>query len=549
MGTYKGFTSVELRRPKRSTFDLSHEKRISGRMGRLTPVFISETLPNDSFRVSTEVLIKLAPMIAPIFHRLNMYVHFFFIPNRLLWGEWETFITGGRLGEEVATPPVPPRLDVETACLLTANILDVGSLADYLGINPIPDTAANDWTLRTIDAMPFAACRKVYMDYYRDRNYTDDDALLPLQSGTQVISGGNYEKLLSIKQRAWQHDYYTSALLFTQRGAEVLMPMEGSGSVEYMPISEFYDSVTNDPAGVGSISSVDLGSGDGVLGVPVPGAVTAPPWTPGRVENIDSVTFTNSTISINDLRRAARLQEWLERNALAGSRYNESIMAHFGRKTSDSRLQRAEYLGGGKAVIQISEVMTTAYSEDAAAEVVPPANPSGRGSAYSTVNGFSYNCEEHGFVVGFLSVMPSSAYFQGMPRMFHKRDTFLDYPWPSFAHLGEQEVYDWEIFSDPSTVPQVGGGDGPLFGYQSRYSDWKNISSSSHGDFRTTLDFWHLSRKFAGGAPNLSQEFVEFEDGLQDRVFNVSGVDTLWMYVYNKCTVNRALPYFGTPQL
>jgi len=130
--------------------------------------------------------------------------------------------------------------------------------------------------------------------------------------------------------------------------------------------------------------------------------------------------------------------------------------------------------------------------------------------------------------------------------MFQKRNTFLDYPWPTFAHLGEQEVYDYEIFMNPTSLPIV-RAEAPVFGYQSRYSDWKNIGSSSHGDFRTTLEFWHLTRKFAA-QPGLDSGFVQFEDELQDRVFNVSGVDTLWMYVYNKLNVKRSLPYFGTPR-
>jgi hypothetical protein len=150
-------------------------------------------------------------------------------------------------------------------------------------------------------------------------------------------------------------------------------------------------------------------------------------------------------------------------------------------------------------------------------------------------------------VIGILSVMPSSGYMQGIPRMFLQRNTFLEYPWPTFAHLGEQEVYDSEILAQPGTMPPTRGTE-TVFGYQSRYSDWKHIASSSHGDFRTTLDFWHLTRKFVG-VPNLDREFVEFEDVLQDRVFNVSEVDTLWMYIYNKLNVKRALPYFGTPRL
>lgn len=527
MGTYEGFTSVELRRPTRSNFNLSHEKRISSRIGKLTPVFISETMPNDTFHGSTEVLVKLAPLIAPIFHRLNLYVHYFFVPNRLLWNEWEPFITGGRVGAQVTTPPVPPNINISTWLDANADWLDVGSLADYLGVPPIPDADTALWAGRTIDLMPFAVYRKVWYDYYRDRNYVTDDVTLPLASGSVALPGGPV-----MQYRCWEHDYFTSALLTTQRGAEVLMPLQGSGSL-------IRSAITGDPVP----ANMDLGT-DPVLN---DGELFSHDF--GAATGYEAAEFVleNSEVSINDLRRANRLQEWLERNQLAGSRYTESIMAHFGRKSSDGRLQRAEYLGGGKAVIQISEVMTTAYSEDADTIVVPPGNPAGRGSTYADTNRFSYNCEEHGFIIGILSVLPTSGYMQGMPRMFQNRNTFLEYPWPTFAHLGEQEVYNNEIYLTPTSLP-VDRTEQPLFGYQSRYSDWKYIPSSSHGDFRSTLDIWHLTRKFAS-QPILGQTFVTFEDALQDRVFNVADVDTLWMYVYNKINVKRALPYFGTPKM
>jgi len=415
--------------------------------------------------------------------------------------------------------------------------LNLGSLADYLGVPTLHDVDSATWGNRTLDIMPFAAFLKIHEDYYRDRNYVADTTLLPLASGT--MTGPDIQEIFSTRYRAWEHDYFTSASVSTQRGTEVLMPLLGTGNVTYLTNSILLD--TQDP-GVGSPGNLVIpGSGGGEI------QSTGDAGRSLQLQNIDDVTITNSEVSINDLRRAVRLQEWLERNQLAGSRYNESILAHFGRKTSDARLQRAEYLGGGKAVIQISEINTTAYSEDDASEVVPPGNPAGRGSAYANTNSFKYNCEEHGFVLGILSVMPSSAYMQGLPRMFQNRNTFLEYPWPTFANLGEQEVYDNEIYLTTTSLPIVRANQ-PVFGYQSRYADWKFIHNSSHGDFRDSLDFWHLSRKFSA-QPDLDNPFILFEDTLQDRIFNVSGVDTLWMYVYNKIHVKRSLPYFGTPQL
>lgn len=535
MGKYKGFTQVELRKPKRSMFDLSHESRVSSRMGKLTPILMVETLPNDTFRVSSEVLIKLAPMIAPIFHRLNLYVHYFFVPNRLLWEDWEEFITGGRLGAAIDVPPVPPAVEIADVLATGQSFLANGSLADYLGVPGIPDATVG-YTTQTIDLMPFAAYQKVFMDYYRDRNFVPDDfytAAMPLPSG--VLGMGDLFEYFTQRQRAWQHDYFTSAQTTTQRGSEVLMPLQGS-----ITDVRNLDGSLPDP-------NKYLATSDGI-GITAGKLIETAFPAPTDAEAVE-LQFSGSDVTINEFRRSIALQQWLERNQLAGSRYNESIWAHFNRRTSDGRLQRAEYLGGGKAVVKIDEVMTTAYSEDADTNLVPPANPTGRGSAYSTTNSFTYNCEEHGFVIGILSVMPSTGYMQGMPRMFTQRHSFLDYPWPTFANLGEQPVYDYEIYADPTSLAnsQAGAADeAAIFGYQSRYSDWKHMESTAHGDFRDTLDFWHLTRKFSS-QPNLDYNFVRMLDEEQDRIFNVTGVDTLWMYIYNQVKVVRSLPYFGVP--
>lgn len=534
MSQYAGFNSVQLRKPQRSNFDLSHEKRLSTRMGKLTPVFISETLPNDTFYGNIETMVRVAPMLAPIMHLVNVTVHIFFVPNRILADWWEPFITGGRLGTEITSPPVPSCINIGQILGEGEDYLDTGSLADYLGMINIPDADVAAWNNRLLDMLPFAVYQKCIEDWYRDRNYTADTTAFPLASG-EVDTHLNY--LMQMHYRCWEHDYFTSALPFTQRGAEVLMPLEGSGFVTY-----------KSPTIIDKVVGGNLTPGDLNVADPNP---TDPLRDAGGasviVDNIDEVILDASSVSINDLRQANALQVWMERNALAGSRYNESIMAHFARRTSDARLQRAEYLGGGKVSLKISEVLTTAYSVDADATNVPPGNMAGHGKTFGNTNSFSYNCEEHGFIIGIMSVMPTSSYMQGIPRMFLSRNTFLDYPWPTFAHLGEQEVHKYEIFANPTNVP-VDRTTQPLFGYQSRYADWKFISSSSHGDFRTNLDFWHLTRKFAS-SPTLGEEFVTFEDELQDRIFAVADVDTLWCYIYNSVKVKRSLPYFGTPML
>lgn len=543
MGNYAGFTKVQLKKPERSKFDLSHEKKLSCNMGQLIPIFISETLPNDTFKVNSEVMMRLAPLLAPLYHRIYCFVHYFFIPTRILYSDWEKLITNGRLGTE--TPPVSPYMDLEDLAGLSSTIetLGVGTLWDYLGGIPILYADRGLWANRHVSTLPWAAYYKVWYDYYRDRNLGADNTHIPVPSGeTDSTRRGQFHRL---RTRCWQPDYFTTALPFTQRGDEVLLPIELSG---YAPVV----GRSND----GSITRWNVAATVTPGGGGVTLELDADPNAPAGVAGVNDFGYANLNdtedtgfqSSINDLRQAIRLQEWFERNAVAGSRYNESIMAHFARRTSDGRLQRAEYIGGGRVPVQISEVMTTAFSSDGA-NTVPPATMAGRGASYLNKAGFKYNCEEHGFVLGIMSVMPNTGYFQGIPRMFLSRETFLDYPWPSFAHLGEQEVYDYEIFADPTSVPAA-GTEKPVFGYQSRYADWKWIPNSTHGEFRTTLDYWHMDRKF-DAAPSLDATFTGAYDAeeLEERVFAVADVDTLWCYIHNNASVVRSLPYFGTPRL
>lgn len=544
MGKYGGFSSVQLVKPQRSQFDLSHYKRSSTRAGRLTPVFISEAIPGDTFHGSSEILVRLAPLLAPIYDTLTLFVHFFFVPNRLLWEEWETFITGGRLGVGVdpVSAPIPPYYDI-SGILDNTTLLEKSGLLDYLGVPIIPDlpgyTNPAQYAGLTLDAMPALAFSKIWMDYYRDRNFVADDFMVfPVPSGE--LSDYEY---ITIRNRAYLQDYFTSALPFTQRGVEVLMPLAGTGSVTYLSNSELYRSD-------GGVIPVDTLTGsDDVPAAPesfrVGKTAAANAGFPGRLENIDEVQLTASSVGINDFRTAYALQVWYERNAVGGSRYNESTLAHFGVRIQDQRLQRAEYLAGGRINIKVSEIVSTAYSEDGTA-TVPLANLAGHGIAYGNTNRFNYFCPEHGFIVGIASIMNEPSYHQGLPRMFRRR-TFLEYPWPTFAKLGEQQIDKAELFASAANLTEDSAGQLPLFGYQSRYADWKVIHSTNHGDFHDDLLFWTMTRVF-GTSPTLGETFTTFDDSTQNRIFVLNGEgDNFWLMVRNQCSVRRALPYFATP--
>lgn len=536
---YAGFENVLLKKPQRSQFDLSHYKRSSTRMGRLTPVFITECVPSDTFRGSSEILVRVAPLLAPIYDNLIMYVHYFFVPNRLLWEDWEEFITGGRLGVEAdpASAPIPPYWTIEGLLSNVGQNMSKSGLMDYLGVPIFEDLPGYvnpaQYAGIKLDAMPALSYQKVYMDWYRDRNFVPDNLIeFPVPAGEMA----DYEAT-ELRLRSYMHDYFTSALPFTQRGTEVLMPLAGSGSVTYLESSNWYQaSGANADPGAPNLASV------------LPGPLTKmrdDTNEPLRVENIDEVNLETSSVSINDFRSAYALQVWYERNAIAGSRYNESSQAHFGVRPQDQRLQRSEYIGGGRVQIKISEIVSNAYSQNG--EVVfPLANLAGHGIGYGTTNRFNYFCAEHGFIIGIASIMNPPSYDGGLPRMFRRR-SFLDYPWPTFAKLGEQQVDKSELFASAANLTEDSAGLLPLFGYQSRYADWKWIASTNHGDFHDTLLFWTLTRVFES-SPTLGQSFVEFDTTTQERIFAVNNEDdNFWLYISNMVTVVRPLPYFGTP--
>jgi hypothetical protein len=239
--------------------------------------------------------------------------------------------------------------------------------------------------------------------------------------------------------------------------------------------------------------------------------------------------------TINELRRAFRLQEWLEKNARGGTRYIENILAHFGVKSSDSRLQRPEYITGVKSPVVVSEVLQTGQSD-----TTPQGNMAGHGISVTSGRTGSYYCEEHGYIIGIMSVMPKTAYQQGIPKTFLKNDP-LDYFWPSFAHIGEQEVQVQELYAYTSNKENT-------FGYVPRYAEYKYMPSRVAGDFRTTLDYWHLGRIF-DSEPSLNQDFIECTPSATSRIFAVEDPDAqkLYCHVLNKIKAVRPMPKYGTP--
>ena len=515
-------------RPQTNTFDLSHDRKFSGKIGELMPISVMEVVPGDKFNIKATNMTRFAPLITPIMHKASVYCHFFFVPNRILWPNWENFISGGEDG--LADPTFP------TVDLTIPTQYGVQTLADQLGL-----PTGNQLT--DVSALPFAAYQKIYQDYYRDENLitkTDVSVTDGTQSNTDTI------ELSSMKKRAWQHDYYTSALPWTQRGPEATIPLGTTAPINWndSPGVSDYLKYTENGAVVASFDSSSSASplytsSSGRPAINTPGAPPNDRVSWDNSEHLTADLTQASASSINDLRRAFRLQEWLERNARGGARYIEIITAHFGVRSSDARLQRPEFLGGSSTPITISEVLQTSAN---ASEPTPQGNMAGHGVSVGSSNYVSYRAEEHGYIIGIMSVMPKTAYQQGVPKHWKKLDKF-DYYWPSFANIGEQPIYNEELYHQNTAE------DAEVFGYTPRYAEYKYIPSTVHGEFRDSLKFWHMGRIFAN-KPTLNQDFIECDATEVDRVFNVTeGSEHLYVYLHNEVKATRLMPYFGTPTI
>lgn len=484
------FENVGVAKVGKSMFNLSYEKKFTCDMGQLIPVMVDEVVPGDVFSIGAEVVVRFQPLVAPILHEINCYVHYFFVPNRILWDDWESFITGGADGTEA---PTLPTYSPGSAAGLTK-----GTLWDYFGCPPLV-LASGVFPV----AFPWRGYNKIYNEYYRDQTLQAE------------VSESNNVTL----NRAWEKDYFSSALPWQQRGTAPALPISGTTSAVW---------------GTAIASNATAMQYNSAADVPFSGGNEA-------FMNNNTVDLSvASTFDIADLRLAFQIQRWLERNARAGVRYTEFLKAHFNVAPRDERLDRPEYIGGFRTPVIISEVLQTGETA-----TTPQGNLAGHGISVDKKNIGKYRVKEFGIIMGIMSVMPRSVYQQGISRQWLKT-TKYDYYFPEFANLSEQAILNGELFTTDANAAL----NTTIFGYQGRYDEMRVKQNMICGEMRDTFDYWHLGRQF-GSVPTLNSDFIECDMTAvnEKRIFADTTTPGLIVNFANIIKAVRPLPIINNPGL
>lgn len=493
----------------RSQFDLTHSHKTTYEVGTLIPYFLMEIIPGDTVTCKLQAFGRIfSPLDAPIMDDIEQSIDFFFVPNRLVWVNWENFLGAhDDAGAQDVDYTIPIIQDGETVTL--------NCPMQYMGL-PIGLQS----TATEVSALPQRCYTLIYNDWYRDQNLIAKNLVLGTGDGPDGMFGSCFKS-------AKKHDYFTAALPYLQKGDPVGIPLGGLAPIET-------------PVGTGNAPTVGFGAAFHQLDdAGAVGEVLISGTTQGSAANQLYANLALSTaVSINALREAEAIQRLLERDARGGTRHPEIIKSHFGVTVPDYRVQRPEYLGGGRGMINVSPIANTSAT---ATEDQGQLTGVGTGSLRAS---WAKSFVEHGYVIGLLRARGQLSYQQGVDRLW-SRSTKLDFLWPELVNLGEQPIYNREIFVENDATDDL------VFGYQERYADyrWKRslITGKFQSDAAGSLDFWHLAEDFSA-TPLLNATFIQDATPMA-RVTTVDSEPDFIIDGRFDLRVARALPVRPTPSL
>lgn len=520
----------------RSTLDRSFRHSTTANAANLIPVYVDEVLPGDTIRLDPTVFARLlSPLEVPSLDDFIIDMHAFFVPNRLVYENWRKLMgerTNPTDHNDYLVPTITPPVD------------GLGfrrhSLEDYFGIRTETDN------LEPM-ALFHRAYQTIWNEFYRDENL-QDSIVVPLGNGPDAA------ELYELLPRGKRKDYITGSLPFTQKGDAVQIPigatapLVGTGVVNSLGSAPTFSSAATTNTGT-------LVSGSNNFGNNVDNAINSVglgqplTWGDPQLEtdlggNGGYADLANAVgITINDFRELVATQHLLEADARGGTRYTSLLQSHFGVTPEDARLQRPEFLWAHSQNMSTHVVPATA-----AMESFSSTNGLARLGAYaqgvSDSRGFTKSFNEHGMVMMLLSIRAPLRYQQNMPRMF-KRSNRFDYYFPEFALLGEQPVYNYEVFADGTAA------DDDVFGYQPRYEEYRRresvISGALRSDDPLSLDVFHLAQDF-GTRPALDADFI-VENPPVDRVTAVNEEAQFILDINCRISHVRPMPVMAKPGL
>lgn len=533
---------------KKYDYDISEDFSFSCKIGKLYPVTIVDAIPGDSINHRIEHFGRLAPLVHPMMQEVQVNFHRFFVPYRLIYPDlYDKVLTEPNPESHIAFPMLRFKMqdvfDSANDYVIRENHKALCTLCEFLGA-PIKtwqfeykNTRLSATSYKDIALAPVIGYLLIWNEYFRDSLKQDPISFDLLNFSNRAISTTSFLNAVKwnpiVQNANYPRDYFNTSQYTPQLGDSVNLPLSGEVRSSFTTPSNG-NAVANAFIRVKSKSSTATdGQQDLNLQYVTDGDTTV---LKGDV-NIRSL-LSLDTLNINTLKELFALQHWADIGNMFGKRYIEQVLGHFGVHSSDARLQRPDYLGSSTAPIQISEV--TQLSETSSSS--PLGEMAGRGISY----GGSYNkelfCEEHGFYMVLMSVMPKQAYMNGCPRYLLKSQTF-DFAFPEFANIGEQEVFEREIYDGANA-------DG-VFGYQERYAEYKRSYNRVAGEFANTLKAFTMAIDLSNavdeqGRPvenvTINQILYPHQNDI-DRAFAVVDSDHLYLTIHNDTKRSSVLPY------